>query len=141
MLPAIAGTPTASSRRQLWGKLERNKAVVRKYLESVAAFDLDSIGECLAENVVQHYVAPSHHNDDGGRGTPAIASRASIVEEIGSCFHEILYRRHTVTIEIQSIIAEGDYVACRFTLDETTVRANEYYRNYYNSSIVARMAK
>jgi len=104
----------------------------------VAAFDLDSIGECLAENVVQHYVAPSHHNDDD---TPAIASRASIVEEIGSCFHEILYRRDTVTIEIQSMIAEGDYVACRFILDAMTVRANEYYRNSYNSSVVARMAK
>ena len=33
----------------------------------VAAFDLQGIRECLAENVVQHYVAPSHLTDDGSQ--------------------------------------------------------------------------
>lgn len=112
--------------------LATNKAVVRKYLESVAAFDLDGIRECLAENVMQHYVAPSHLTDDGKHDAATIASRDAIVNEIGSCFHEKLYKRGTVTIEIQSIIAEGDHVACRFILDAMTVRANEHYRNYYN---------
>lgn len=112
--------------------LETNKAVVRKYLQSVAAFDLDGIRDCLAEDVVQHYVAPSHMVDDGNHGDETISSRASILEEIRTCFHDVLYRRGTVTIEIQSIIAEGDFVACRFILDAMTVRANEHYRNYYN---------
>jgi len=113
-------------------KLERNKAVVRKYLKSVEAFDLEAIGECLADNVVQHYVAPSYHNDDGNHGTPTIASREAIVDEIRTCFHDVLYRKGTVTVEIQSVIAEGDFVDCRFILDAMTVRANEHYRNYYN---------
>jgi ketosteroid isomerase-like protein len=109
-----------------------NKVVVRKYLQSVARFDLDAIRDCLTENVIQHYVAPSHMTDDGKHDAATIASRDAIVEEIGSCFHEKLYRRGTVTIEIQNIIAEGDFVACRFVLDAMTVRANEHYRNYYN---------
>jgi ketosteroid isomerase-like protein len=109
-----------------------NKAVVRKYLASVERFDLDAIRECLAENVIQHYVAPSHLTDDGTHDAAAIASCDSIVEEIGSCFHAKLYRRGTVTIEVQSIIAEDNFVSCRFILDAMTVRANEHYRNYYN---------
>jgi ketosteroid isomerase-like protein len=113
-------------------KLKVNKAVVRKYLESVAAFDLQAIGECLADNVIQHYVAPSYLVDDGNHGAQSISSRESILNEIGSCFHDILYRKGTVTIEIQAIIAEGDYVDCRFILDAMTVRSNEHYRNYYN---------
>ncbi len=112
--------------------LAANKAVVRKYLESINAFHLDDIRECLAENVIQHYVAPSHLTDDGLHDAAVIASRDAIVHEIGSCFHEKLYQRGTVTITIQSIIAEDDYVACRFTLEAMTVRANEHYKNYYN---------
>jgi ketosteroid isomerase-like protein len=112
--------------------LATNKAVVRKYLESIHAFDLDGIRDCLAENVIQHYVAPSHLTDDGQHDASTIASRDAIVQEIGSCFHEKLYRRGTVTITIQSIIAEGDYVDCRFILEAKTVRANEHYKNYYN---------
>ena len=113
-------------------KLQTNKAVVRKYLEAVQAFDLDAIRACLTENVIQHYVAPSYMVDDGNHGAQTIASRDAIVEEIRSCFHEVLYRKGTVTIEIQTIIAEGDYVDCRFILDAMTVRANEHYRNHYN---------
>jgi ketosteroid isomerase-like protein len=112
--------------------LERNKAVVRKYLESVAVFDLEGIYDCLAENVIQHYVAPSHMVDDGNHGDEIIASRDSILEEIRTCFHDVLYRPGTVTIEIQSIIAENEFVDCRFILDAMTVRSNEHYRNYYN---------
>lgn len=111
---------------------EANRAVVRKYLESVGAFDLDGIRDCLAENVIQHYVAPSHLTDDGQHDAATIASRDAIVHEIGSYFHEKLYRRGTVVITIQSIIAEGDYVACRFILAARTVRADEEYKNYYN---------
>lgn len=109
-----------------------NKAVVTKYLQSVAAFDLEGIRDCLAENVVQHYVAPSFMVDDGQHGAQAIASRDAIIEEIRGCFHDVLYQRGTVTIEIQTIIAEDDHVACRFILDAKTVRANELYRNFYN---------
>lgn len=112
--------------------LVRNKAVVRRYLESIEAFDLDGIRGCLAPNVVQHYVAPSNLTDDGKHDAPAIASRDAIVHEIGSCFHEKLYRRGTVGITIQSLIAEDAFVACRFILQAVTVRNGEDYRNFYN---------
>ena len=62
-------------------QLEINKAVVRKYLESVEKFDLDGIAECLADNVIQHYVAPSNLTDDGSHGAPVIASRESILND------------------------------------------------------------
>jgi ketosteroid isomerase-like protein len=111
---------------------ETNRAVVRKYLESVAAFDLDGIRGCLAENVIQHYVAPSHLTDDGVHGSATIASRDAIVHEIKTCFHDQLYRRGTVTITIQNLIAEDDFVAGRFILEARTVRADEEYKNYYH---------
>ena len=111
---------------------ETNRAVVRRYLESVAAFDLEGIADCLAENVIQHYVAPSHLTDDGVHGSEVICSRDSIVNEIRTCFHDQLYQRGTVTITIQSAIAEGDFVAVRFILEAKTVRADEEYRNFYN---------
>lgn len=111
---------------------EINRAVVRKYLESVEAFDLEGIRQCLAENVLQHYVAPSHLTDDGVHGSPTIASRDAIVHEIETCFHDQLYRQGTVKITIQNLIAEGDYVAGRFILEARTVRADEAYKNYYH---------
>ena len=110
----------------------RNKAVVRKYLESVAAFDLDGIADCLADNVVQHYVAPSHLTDDGVHGAPLIASRDAIVHEIRTCFHDQLYRQGTVKITIQNLVAEDEFVAGRFILEARTVRADEEYKNFYH---------
>jgi ketosteroid isomerase-like protein len=112
--------------------LETNKAVVRKYLESVAAHDLQAIGECLAENVVQHYVAPSNLTDDGKHGAEVIASRDAIVNEIGTHFHRDLYRKGTVTITIQNLVAEDAFVAGRFILEARTVRSDEPYKNYYH---------
>ena len=111
---------------------ETNRAVVRKYLESVAAFDLDGIRDCLAQNVIQHYVAPSHLTDDGVHGAEIIASRDAIVHEIETCFHDQLYRRGTVVLTIQNLIAEDDFVAGRFILEARTVRADEEYKNYYH---------
>jgi ketosteroid isomerase-like protein len=112
--------------------LAANKAVVRKYLESVNAFDLDGIRDCLAENVVQHYVAPSYLTDDGQHDAAKISSREAILNEIESCFHDKLYQRGTVKVEILHMIAEDDFVDCRFTLEAMTVRANEHYKNHYN---------
>jgi ketosteroid isomerase-like protein len=111
---------------------ETNRAVVRKYLESVAAFDLDGIRDCLAPNVIQHYVAPSHLTDDGVHGAEIIASRDAIVHEIETCFHDQLYRRGTVVLTIQNLIAEKEFVAGRFILEARTVRADEEYKNYYH---------
>jgi ketosteroid isomerase-like protein len=109
-----------------------NRAVVRRFLESVEAFDLDAIANCLSEDVVQHYVAPSYLTDDGVHGSQIISSRDSIINEIRTCFHDQLYKKGTVKVTIQNVIAEGDYVACRFILAARTVRADEEYCNYYH---------
>jgi ketosteroid isomerase-like protein len=113
-------------------EVETNRAVVRKFLERVEAFDLAGIGECLDENVVQHYPAPSHPTDDGRNDRSSKSGRQAILDEIGENFHARLYRRGTVKIEIQHIIAEGPYVACRFTLAARTVTSDRPYKNSYN---------
>lgn len=113
-------------------QLEINKAAVRLFLESVARHDLDGIRDALAEDVVQHYVAPSQMTDDGAHGSAAISSRGAILEEIGTHFHGTLYRRGTVSLTIQNLVAEGDHVAGRFILEARTVRTDKPYKNYYH---------
>src|SRR3546814_20004359 len=82
-------------------QLEANKAAVRLFLESVGRHDLDGIRNALAENVVQHYAAPSNQTDDGKHDSAAISSREAILEEIGTHFHGTLYRKGTVNLTIQ----------------------------------------
>ena len=113
-------------------RLETNKAAVRLFLESVERHDLGGIREALSENVVQHYAAPSHQTDDGKHNSAAISSREAILEEIGEHFHGTLYRKGTVTLTIQNLVAEGDFVAGRFILEAHTVRGNRPYKNFYH---------
>src|SRR5689334_23258527 len=113
-------------------QVEINRAVVRKFLEAVEVFDLEGVGECLDENVVQHYPAPSHPTDDGKNDRVSKSGRQAILDEIGENFHARLYRRGTVKIEIQHIIAEHDCVACRFTLEARTVNGDRPYKNFYH---------
>src|SRR3546814_9769622 len=78
----------------------------------VCSSDL-GIRNALAENVVQHYAAPSNQTDDGKHDSAAISSREAILEEIGTHFHGTLYRKGTVNLTIQNLVAERDYVAGR----------------------------
>jgi ketosteroid isomerase-like protein len=110
--------------------LEINRQVVRKFLEALPERDLDAIGECLADNVVQYYQHPSNHNDDGTQSAASITGRANILDEIGTYFYT-LYQPGTVSVTIQNLIAEGDYVAGRFVLKALTTRKGEVYENYY----------
>ena len=110
--------------------LDINKGVVRRFLEGVETHDLQAIGRCLAPDVVQHYQHPSNHNDDGTQSAASITGRDAIVDEIGTYFHK-LYQEGTVRITIQTMVAEGDYVAARFILKALTARLGEDYENYY----------
>src|SRR3546814_18256675 len=56
-------------------QLEANKAAVRLFLESVGRHDLDGIRNALAENVVQHYAAPSNQTDAGKHDSAALSRR------------------------------------------------------------------
>lgn len=107
-----------------------NKQVVTNFLMAMETRDLERIGACLAEDVVQHYQHPSNHNDDGTQDAPSIVGRDNILHEIGTYFHT-LYRAGTVSMTVQTLVAEGDHVAARFVLKARTVRADDIYENYY----------
>src|SRR3546814_4436128 len=79
-----------------------------------------------------HYAAPSNQTDDGKHDSAAISSREAILEEIGTHFHGTLYRKGSVTLTIQNLVAERDYVAGRFILEARTLRHDRPYKNYYH---------
>lgn len=108
----------------------RNKSVVSAFLKAMEGRDLDMIARCLGEDVVQHYQHPSNHNDDGTQDASFIQGRDNIVHEIGTYFYT-LYREGTISVTIQTLVAEDDHVAARFILKARTVRADEPYENYY----------
>lgn len=112
-------------------RLEANKAVVRKFLESMPDRDLAAIGECLAEDVVQHYQRPTIQNDDGSQAASFLKGRQAILDEIGTYFYQ-LYRPGTIRVTIEHLIAEGDMVAAQFVLAAITAARGEPYENFYH---------
>src|SRR5579859_2396733 len=100
---------------------EHNKSVVRKFLEAMPARDLRAIGECLAEDVVQHYQRPTIQNDDGSQSATFLKGRDSILAEIETYYYR-LYRPGTIRVTIEGMVAEGDFVAARFILAAITTR-------------------
>ena len=90
-------------------KLERNKAIVRKFTEAIG-IDLNTMGECLKENVIQHYQRPTNRTDDGSNVSKALKSRAGILEEVGTYLYT-LYRPGTIRITFEHMIVEGDWVS------------------------------
>ena len=111
--------------------LARNKAAVRKFLEAMPTRDLKAVGECLAEDVVQHYQRPGGRNDAGDSSSGFLKGRDAILDEIGTYYYQ-LYKPGTITVTIESVIAEDDQVAARFILAATTTRKGEPYENFYN---------
>lgn len=93
--------------------------------------DLDAIGECLAEDVVQHYQRPTMQNDDGTQSAASLKGRENILAEIGTYFYR-LYRPGTIRVVIEGMVAEGDFVAVRFILSAITAGRGEPYENYYH---------
>ena len=113
------------------GCLDANKAVVRKFLESMPSRDLAAIGECLAEDVVQHYQRPTIQNDDGTQAARFLKGRQAILDEIGTWFYR-LYRSGTIRVTIENLIAEGEFVAAQFVLAAITAGRGEPYENFYH---------
>src|SRR3546814_16213694 len=101
---------------------------ISDWCSDVCSSDL-GIRNALAENVVQHYAAPSNQTDDGKHDSAAISSREAILEEIGTHFHGTLYRKGTVNLPIQNLVAERDYVAGRFILEARTLRHDRPSKN------------
>src|SRR5260370_36453347 len=96
-------------------QVEANKAAVRNFLTSIPARDLAWIGECVTEDVVQHFQKPSIRNDDGSHNATFVRGRDRLLNEIGTYLHQI-YRPGTIQVEIERIVAEGDHVAGQFVL-------------------------
>jgi ketosteroid isomerase-like protein len=111
--------------------LERNKAVVRRFLENIPDRNLEVLGECLTDDVLQHYQRPTIQNDDGTQNATFLKGREGVLDEIRTYFYQ-LYRPGTVRVTIESIIAEGDLVSVRFILAAVTTRKGEPYENFYH---------
>jgi len=108
-----------------------NKAVVRKFLEAMPERDLDAIGECLAEDVVQHYQRPTIQNDNGSQSAAFLKGRDNILAEIRTHYYR-LYRPGSIRVTIEGMVAEGEFVSARFVLAATTTGRGEAYENYYH---------
>jgi ketosteroid isomerase-like protein len=110
---------------------DQHKDVVRKFLLSVPLQDLDAIGECTTDDVLQHYQQPSSRADAGTTGTPDIGGREAILSEIRENLYQI-YREGTIEVEIQRMVAEDDLVAAQFILRAVTAQRGEPYENWYH---------
>ena len=83
---------------------ERNKAVVRAYVEAFNRGDLDGVCRCFApDGVVQ-----------GVLGWGRIPEVRPIWQDLIDCFH--------LNLEVQAMVAEGDQVAVRYLERGTSVR-------------------
>lgn len=117
----------------MMNQLERNKAVVRKFVEAIAVPEIDfkAITECLKVDVTQHYQRPTNRTDAGNNAGKALKRRAGIIEEIGTYLHT-LYRAGTIRITFEHMIAEGDWVSAQFILSAITARKGDPYENFYH---------
>jgi predicted ester cyclase len=79
---------------------EANKALVRRFLEAQAKGDLETLDELMASDFVDRSVLP-------GQGTTREDYKRSVVEMLEA------FSNTSFTIENQ--IAEGDFVASRYT--------------------------
>jgi ketosteroid isomerase-like protein len=100
-------------------------------LDAVVAQDFDVLREVLAPNVIQYYQRPVCRRDDGKIYSDRLIGSENIIEEIRDNFYVTLYRKGTVTVNIERFISSGDWVAAQFSLKARTFRANEDYENFY----------
>jgi ketosteroid isomerase-like protein len=110
--------------------LARNKAVVRKFLNTIPDQNWRAISDSLAEDLTLYFQRPTVLSDAGGTSTPFLRGRDRLINDLGIHIGQI-FRAGTIRVGIESMIAEGDMVGARFILTATTVRRNEFYENFY----------
>jgi ketosteroid isomerase-like protein len=107
-----------------------NKDVVRRFLGAIPGRDLDTMADCLTEDIVQHYQQPSARADAGTLGTADLHGRDAMLEEIRDNLYDI-YRQGTIEVQIQQLIADGDFVCAQFIQRAITAQRGEPYENWY----------
>jgi ketosteroid isomerase-like protein len=110
--------------------LARNKDLVRRFMTAVETTDLEGMGACLAENAVQHHQRPSSRTDDGSEGAAPLKGRAKILDEIGTYIPQI-FRPGSMRVTIENLIADGDYVGCRYAMKAVVGKTGAAYENFY----------
>ena len=118
----------------------KNKDVVRRFfsLTVTGADSVDVITQTIAPELVVHPPAPTNLDPATGAedGEQTYDGR-TLIENLlkrsgGASRGSGIYVPGTRTVEIQSMVAEGDFVACRFILRAKTTLRNEPYENYYH---------
>jgi ketosteroid isomerase-like protein len=113
-----------------------NKEVVAGFLAALSSRDLERLGSLLTSDAVRYWPRPSFlgggpeqaaGNTSRDTVEPA-QGRDRLVAESRANFY---YRPGSITIEIERLIAENDYVAAQFILRAIT-RRDESYENYYH---------
>jgi steroid delta-isomerase-like uncharacterized protein len=81
-----------------------NKTLARRLYDIFNSGDLSALDELIAPDAIDHEAGP-----DGPRGPEAVKAMAAVLR---SGFPDLRFT-------VEDVIAEGDYVACRFTMTGT----------------------
>jgi ketosteroid isomerase-like protein len=114
---------------------ERNKDAVRRYLlEGIAGADHKTpISDTTTEGVKTHFPAPSFLKERWAEATEGfMRGRAALIAAIEESHEGGNYISGTTRIEVEGMVAEGDWVAVRFTIAALTSPRKEKYKNYYH---------
>jgi ketosteroid isomerase-like protein len=112
--------PSASSDGE---RRAANKELVVRYLKHAHRCDWQAMGALLAEDATHYGPRPASPLE------PLIRGRDNLLRELPS--HTSLYQEGTVSIDIENIIAEGDFVDIQYIQRATTARG-EPYENFYH---------
>ena len=110
---------------------QRNKEVVREFVQSVPSRDVDTMRAYLTENCVRHLQLPSARAGSGSLGAPDAHGREALLDGFRRHLYA-LYREGSISVEILHMVAEDDLVSAHFVFRATTARKGEPYENWYH---------
>ena len=112
------------------GQTADNKQLVLTFLDAAHRGDRDAIADLYAEDVARHGPRPSSPLGGTVRGKDALLQQT----------HVDLYRPGSLRMDVEHIVAEGDFVAIQFILRAVTARG-EPYENFYHHLFECREGK
>jgi ketosteroid isomerase-like protein len=101
---------------------QSNKELVVRYLDAMHDGNLEVVSQCVAEDVTRFGPRPSSVYAAPVRG------RAEFLAQYHGPDY---YQMGTLKMEVERIVAEGDFVAVQFILRAMT-RKGDPYENYYH---------
>jgi ketosteroid isomerase-like protein len=105
------------------GDIESNKRVVSEFIEAVYAGDMERVAAVLAEDAHWHFHGRLPVCGDYG-------SRREILEDMLGREAMPLYEPGSLTVEVKSMIAEGDTVAVEWRGRGRSVKGGTYDNDY-----------